>query len=48
MDRTWLPKQCVAGHHTWQLICACGKARICKRCGLGMGEIPCACKQAAS
>jgi len=43
----WLPRKCAVGNHTWQALCTCGKARICRRCGVGEGAIPCDCKQAA-
>jgi len=42
----WLPRQCVANAHKWTALCACGKARVCRRCGVGEGAIPCACGRA--
>jgi hypothetical protein len=36
---TMIPKptsqRCVTNTHAWQALCACGKAKVCRRCGAG-------------
>lgn len=37
----WMPRRCVINLHRWLVLCSCGKARVCERCGMGEGSIPC-------
>ena len=37
------PLKTCANRHTWHALCGCGDARVCLRCGVGAGTIPCAC-----
>jgi hypothetical protein len=36
---------CAANRHAWHALCACGAARVCLRCGVGTGAIPCRCME---
>lgn len=39
----YLLRACAAGRHAWHALCRCGVARVCLRCGVGEGSIPCRC-----
>lgn len=41
--RDYTPRACVANHHAWHALCGCGDAKVCLRCGVGVGTVPCAC-----
>lgn len=36
-----VPRKTCAKRHTWLNLCECGAARVCERCGVGKGTIPC-------
>lgn len=40
----YTPRSCAANRHTWHALCECGDARVCLRCGVGVGAIPCQCQ----
>jgi hypothetical protein len=34
-------RPCIRKGHKWQALCKCSAARVCERCGIGEGTIPC-------
>lgn len=32
---------CARKCHKWQALCKCKASRVCERCGIGQGTIPC-------
>jgi hypothetical protein len=41
--RNYILRACAANHHAWHALCECGGAKVCLRCGVGAGTIPCQC-----